>query len=101
MFAMLSCLFIVALWSPAGKADLLVLLFVVFYCVFVTFPCSVLGWVWCLVVLIPDLCLLSCFAQGQNTVPSVGLEPVTPRSLVKQSTTSYCTPGVLQCRGQN
>ena len=30
-----------------------------FYCVFVTFPCGVLGQVWCLIVWIPDLCLLS------------------------------------------
>ena len=30
-----------------------------FTCVFVTFPCGVLGQVWHLVVLIPDLCLLT------------------------------------------
>ena len=30
-----------------------------FYCVFGTFPGGVLGQVWCLIVLIPDLCLLS------------------------------------------
>ena len=43
-------------------ADLLALLYVMFYCVFVTFPCGVLGHVWCLIVSIPDLCLLSYFA---------------------------------------
>ena len=38
-------------------ADLLALLYVMFYCVFVTFPCGVLGQVWCLIVSIPGLCL--------------------------------------------
>ena len=56
---MFSCLLIVALWSPAEKgqrADLLALSCVIFFCVFVTFPCSVLGQVWCLIVSIPDCC---------------------------------------------
>ena len=35
----------------------LYLLFVVFSCVFVTFPIGVLGQVWNLIVTIPDLCL--------------------------------------------
>ena len=48
---MLSCLFIAALWSPAGKgADLFALVGYV-YCIFVTFPCGILGQV-------PDLCHL-------------------------------------------
>ena len=54
MFVMFSRLFIVALWSPAGRG-----LFVMFNCVFVTFPCGILGQVWYLIVLIPDLCHLS------------------------------------------
>ena len=59
---MLSCLFIVALWSPAGKrASLLALLCVMFYCVFVAFPCGVLGWVWYLIVQIHDIRLLTYF----------------------------------------
>ena len=33
------------------------------YCIFVTFPCSILGQVWFLVVLFPDLCLLSYFGK--------------------------------------
>ena len=33
----------------------------ILYCVLVTFPCGVLGQVWCLIVSIPDLCLLSYF----------------------------------------
>ena len=40
------------------RANLLALLCVMFYCVFVTFPCGVLGQVWYLIVSIPDLCLL-------------------------------------------
>ena len=43
------------------RADLLALLCVMFYCVFGTFPCGVLGQVWYLIVSIPDLCLLSYF----------------------------------------
>ena len=33
--------------------------FVMFNCVFVTFPCGILGHVWCLIVSIPDHCHLS------------------------------------------
>ena len=32
-------------------------------CVFVTFPCGILGQVWYLIVLIPHLCHLSYFLQ--------------------------------------
>ena len=60
-FAMLSRLFIAGLWSPAGKGLTSWLLFVVFNCVFVTFQCGILGQVWYLIVLIPDLCHLSYF----------------------------------------
>ena len=56
---MLSHLFIAALWSPAGKGLTSWLLFVMFNCVFLTFPCGILGQVWYLIVLIPDLCRLS------------------------------------------
>ena len=35
------------------------LLFVMFKCVSVTFPCGILGQVWYLIVSIPDLCRLS------------------------------------------
>ena len=40
---MLSCLFIAALWSPAGKEMASCLLFVMLDCVSVTFPCDILG----------------------------------------------------------
>ena len=61
VFVMLSRLFIAALWSTAGKGLTSWLSFVMFDCVFVTFPCGILGHVWCLVVSIPDLCHLSYF----------------------------------------
>ena len=57
VFVMLLCLFIAALWSPAGKGLTSWLLFVMSNCDFVTFPCGILGQVWYLIVLIPDLCL--------------------------------------------
>ena len=58
---MLSRLFIAAFWSPAGKELTSWLLFVMFNCVFVTFPSGILGQVWYLIVSIPDLCCLSYF----------------------------------------
>ena len=59
VFVMLSRLFIAALWSPAGKGLTSWLLFVMFNCDFVTFPCGILGQVLYLIVSIPDLCRLS------------------------------------------
>ena len=59
--AMLSRLLIAALWSPAGKGLTSWLSFVVLNCVTVTFPFGILGQVWYLIVLIPDLCPLSYF----------------------------------------
>ena len=42
---------------------------------------------WYLIVSIPDLCTLTYFAQGHNAVSPVRLDPATPRSPVKHSTT--------------
>ena len=50
VFFVLWRLFISALWSPAGKGLTSWLLFVMFNCVFVTFPCGILGQVWNLIV---------------------------------------------------
>ena len=61
MFVMLSRMFIAVLWSPAVKGLTSSLLFVMSYCDFVTFPNGILGQVWYLIVLIPDLCHLSYF----------------------------------------
>ena len=61
VFAILSCLFIAALLSPDRKGLTSWLLFVMLNCNFVTFPRGILGQVWYLIVLIPDLCHLSYF----------------------------------------
>ena len=60
---MLSHLFIAALWPRAGKGLTSWLSFVMFNCIFVTFPCGILGQVWYLIVSIPDLCRLSYFVS--------------------------------------
>ena len=49
------CSLVFTCWE---KADLLALFCVMFPCVFATFPYSVLGQVWYLIVSFPDLCLL-------------------------------------------
>ena len=61
---MLSCLFIAALWSSGGKGLTSWLSFVMFNCVFVTFPFGILGQVWHLIVSIPDLCTFLTWRQG-------------------------------------
>ena len=66
MFFMLSRMFIVALWPPVGKGLTFWLLFVMFNCVFVTYPCGILGQVFYLIVSIPDLCRLSYFYSGSE-----------------------------------
>ena len=53
-FVMLSSLFIAALLSPEGKGLTSLLMFVMFYCDFVTFSFGILGQVWYLIVLDPD-----------------------------------------------
>ena len=63
VFLMFSCLFIAALWSPAGKRLTLALDGDV-YCIFVTFPCGILGQVWLMIVWFPDPCCLSCFVMA-------------------------------------
>ena len=59
VFFMLWRLFIAALWSPDGKGLTSLFLFVMFICIFVTFPSGILGQVWYFIVSIPDLCRLS------------------------------------------
>ena len=57
-------LFIVGLWSPAGKrAELLALVYNALLCV-CYFLIGILGQVWYLIVSIPDLCPLSYFYIG-------------------------------------
>ena len=62
-FVLLSCAsvylcLVVTCWE---SADLLAL--VCDACVFVTFPCGILGQVWYLIASIPDLCRLSYFSE--------------------------------------
>ena len=72
---MLSRLFIAALWLPAGIGLTSWLLFVMFDCVFVIFPCGILGQVWYLIVPIPDFYRLSyfyvhgCFDENHISIP--------------------------------
>ena len=56
-FASVHCCLVVTCWEGA---DLFALVGDV-YCIFVTFPCGILGKVWYLIVSFPDLCLLSYF----------------------------------------
>ena len=57
LFLSVHCCLVVACWE---RADLLAFVGDV-YCIFVTLPCGILGQVWYLIVLFPDLCLLSNF----------------------------------------
>ena len=61
VIVMLLHLFIAALRSPAGKGLTSWLLFVMLIVVLLLYPCGILGQVWYLIVLIPDLCHLSYF----------------------------------------
>ena len=63
VFFVRSGLFIAASWSPARKGQTSWPLLVMCNCVFVTIPCGILGQVWYLIVLFPDLCRLSYFNQ--------------------------------------
>ena len=60
-FLSLHCSLVVTCWE---RTNLLALLYLMFSCVFVTFPCGVLGPVWYLVVSIPDLSLLTYFSNN-------------------------------------
>ena len=56
-------LFVDALRSPNGNKLTSWLSFVMSTCDVVTFPSGIRGQVWCLIVSIPDLCLLSYFVK--------------------------------------
>ena len=81
VFVMLSLLFIAALWSHAKKrltSLLLFVMFVMFICVFVTFPCRILGQIRYLIVSISDICRLTYYdyknyiiKPGLNTKPHI------------------------------
>ena len=67
VFVMLLRLTIANFWSFAGEGLTSWLRFVTFKCVFVTFPCGILGQVWYLIVSILDLCRLSYFYFYENS----------------------------------
>ena len=64
-FASVHCCLVVTCWE---RVDLLALV-VIFYCIFVTFPCGILGQVWYWIVSIPDLCRLSHFQLTKHKCP--------------------------------
>ena len=63
VIVILSCLFIAALWSSIGKGLASWFLIVMFNCVFVTFPCGILGQERYLIVSIPGICRRSYFGK--------------------------------------
>ena len=65
VFLSIHCSLVVTCWE---RAELLDLLYVMFYCVFVTFPCGILGQVWCMIASNPDICLLSYFQSNLNSI---------------------------------
>ena len=71
VFFMLSCLYIAALWSPAGKRLTTWLLFVMFNCVFIAFPCGFLRQVWYLISSIPDLFHVLLLYLGHRSYPLI------------------------------
>ena len=61
MYCVCYALFIAALWS--GKGLTFWPLFSMFNCVYVTFPCGIIGQVWNMIVSIVDLCSLSYYVN--------------------------------------
>ena len=56
-FLYVHCSVVVTYWE---RANLLALFYVMFSCIFVTFPYSVLGQVWYFMVSIPGMCFVVC-----------------------------------------
>ena len=63
VFVMLLCLLIATLWSMAWKGLTPWLSFVVLGCVFVSFPCDILGQVWYLIFTGPTTVCISTFLR--------------------------------------
>ena len=59
------CSVVVTCWE---RADLLAHLYVMFSCVFVTFPYGFLGQMWYFIVSIPDICLLPYFTSKMSKI---------------------------------
>ena len=90
-FLSVHCSLVVACWE---MADLLALLFVVFYFVFVTSPCGVLGQVWFVVVLIPDFLPSVLLCMGGTVV----LVILTHFLVLKKTDRSWSTKWAVRCQ---
>ena len=78
-------LFIGALWSPAGKGLTSLLSFVMSNCELCHFAIGLLGQVWFLILLIPDLCHFlildkkKCQCNQENLQLHTTDQPIAPR----------------------
>ena len=99
---MLSRLFIAALWSPSGKGLTSWLSFAMLYCVFVTFPCGILGQVLYLIVSIPDHCHLSYLYTNPFLNKNTKLSsheaptPINDNSLIKHNMLIHAGDGAAK-----
>ena len=59
-FGSVHCCLVVICW----ERDVLLAFVGDVYCIFVTFPCGILGQLWYLIVSFPDICCLSNFDEG-------------------------------------
>ena len=80
-FASVHCCLKVTCWE---RPDLLALVGDV-YCIFVTFPCGILGQVWYLIVSFPDLCRLSYFYIKLELSENLTLAPLQRFSCSKKA----------------
>ena len=79
-FASVHCCLVVTCWE---RADLLALVGDV-NCIFVTFPCGILGQVWNLIVSFPDLCHLCYFHKSTMCIAfSLTRPPIQLLHLIK------------------
>ena len=67
-FASVHCCLVVTCWERADSW----VSFVMFSCVFATFPCVILGQVWYLIVSIPDFCQLSYLHERSKATLTFG-----------------------------
>ena len=85
LLCLCTCLFICALWSPAGKGLTSWLSFVVSNCE-CYFSIGILGQLWYLIVSIPDLCTLIYYGSdlclSKNFVMHSWLNPIQEYPLV-------------------
>ena len=93
-FASVHCCFMVTCWE---RANLLALVGDV-YCIFVTFPCGILGQVWFLTVSFPDLCLLITVYLGNNYSKTCLERPLPKRPKISFLDYLLLNAGQKYCR---